>query len=378
MFSYRFLIAAILWQVAIISPVLAEKRVALVVGNSAYTQAGQLPNPVNDAADMAKALTKLGFDVILGLDLDHHPFEAKVRDFSHALNDADVGVLFYSGHGLQVGGRNYLIPVDATLGSERDLDFEAIQLDFILRQMEVGREGKTNIVFLDACRNNPLARNLAKSMGTRSPSVSAGLAEVQTGVGTFIAFSTQPGNVALDGTGKNSPFTGALAKHLQEAGRNLTAIMIGVRNDVLAETAGHQVPWDHSALTKDFFFQPVVSVGNEKSSPSGDAEAIRLRLLLLEEELKKKSDRQQTLNLVTLSQLQERVRQIDVAIRDDQQRIFDVYNKHGQEGSSSRNTVSMEIGSIQLQMARRGQERKALEEQISKLEAALGSGDASK
>src|SRR5262245_50339315 len=235
-------------------PASAEKRVALIIGNSAYQQAGTLANPVNDAKEMATALKDLGFVVLLGLDLDKRAFDIKVRDFSRALADADTGVFFYAGHGLQIAGRNYLIPIDAQLQRERDVDFEAVGLDFILKQMELEREGKTNIVFLDACRDNPLARNLARSMGTRSPSVGQGPAQVQTGVGTFIAYSTQPGNVALDGDGRNAPFTAALLDGLKEPGRNLTSVMVEVRKQVLASPGGKQVPWDHSALTGDFYF----------------------------------------------------------------------------------------------------------------------------
>src|SRR5262245_54444731 len=196
MLCCRFLIAVLLLHAIAVMPAAAEKRVALVIGNSNYARAGKLANPVHDATKMAKTLRQSGFEVILGLDLDRRAFEGKVRTFSRALTHADTAVLYYAGHGLQVAGHNYLIPADAGLKTERDLDFEAIGLDFVLKQMETGREGKTNIVFLDACRDNPLARNLARSMGTRSASVGTGLAEVQTGVGTFIAFSTQPGNVA--------------------------------------------------------------------------------------------------------------------------------------------------------------------------------------
>ncbi len=274
MVRYRVLAVVFLVQFFAVLPADAAKRVALVIGNAAYSQAGALTNPVNDAADMAKALTAFGFDVILGLDLDRRAFDEKLRAFSHALEDADTAVLFYAGHGLQVAGRNYLIPVDASLRGERDLDFEAVQLDFVLKQMEVGRDGKTNIVFLDACRDNPLASNLARSMGTRSASIGKGLAEVQTGVGTFISYSTQPGNVALDGAGRNSPFTAALSKRISERGRNLTALMIEVRKDVLKETAGRQVPWDHSALTSDFFFEaseePSEAARTERQAKLGD------------------------------------------------------------------------------------------------------------
>ena len=187
------------------------------MGNSAYVHAAVLPNPVNDAGDMAKALTEVGFEVILGLDLGKRRFDAKVRDFARALERRTWPLFFYAGHGLQASGRNYLMPVDASLQGERDLDFEAVSVDFVLKQMELEREGKTNVVFLDACRDNPLARNLARSMGTRSAAIGQGLAQVQTGVGTFIAYSTQPGNVALDGKGRNSPFTAALTKGLKRA-----------------------------------------------------------------------------------------------------------------------------------------------------------------
>ena len=210
------------------------------------------------------------------------------------------------------------------LQSERDLDFEAVCLDFVLKQMELERDGKTNIVFLDACRDNPLARNLARTMGTRSASIGQGLAQVQTGVGTFIAYSTQPGNVALDGQGRNSPFTAALAKGLREPGRNLTSVMIDVRKDVLAATGGKQVPWDHSALTGDFYFQLASAApGTLPKTAAPSPDAIQKRLRELEEELKKKSDPQQTANMVALAQARERLRQSDEANKQDQKKIFD-------------------------------------------------------
>jgi hypothetical protein len=266
MLYIRLWLAAFLLHAIAIQPAAAEKRVALVIGNSAYVNAGKLTNPANDATDAAKAFRKFGFEVILGVDLKRSAFQEKIRAFSHALAKADTALIFYAGHGLQVAGHNYLLPVDVKLSTERDIDFEAISLDFILKQMEVDRDGKTNVVFLDACRDNPLSKNLARSMGTRSASVGKGLAEVQTGVGTFIAYSTQPGNVALDGQGRNSPFTTALKKRVTEPGRNLTAIMIDVRKDVIATTAGQQVPWDHSALTSEFYFQP----GKDRSPAAGE------------------------------------------------------------------------------------------------------------
>lgn len=375
MLCHRVLIAA----VAIVLsawPATAEKRVALVVGNSAYVEAAALPNPINDASDMAAALKKVGFEVILGLDLAKAAFDAKVRDYARALEKADVAVFFYAGHGLQVGGRNYLVPVDARLQSERDLDFDAVSLDFVLRQTELDRDGKTSIVFLDACRDNPLARNLARSMGTRSTSVGQGLAQVQTGVGTFIAYSTQPGNVAVDGVGRNSPFTAALTKGVAVPDRNLTSVMIDVRKEVLAATGGKQVPWDHSALTGDFYFQ-LASAGGAlpKVFPgrSETEESMQQRLRQLEEELKKRSDPQLTAKMVSLSQAKARLQQLEDSNRQDQQRIFDTYRKAGAAADpAARNAINREVGSIQMDMARRGQEMRNLREQIGTLEGELG------
>ncbi len=218
------------------SAALAETRVALVVGNSAYQSTPVLPNPLNDARDVAAALKSVGFEVVQALDADKAKLDSALRAFADKLGRADVALFFYAGHGLQVGLQNYLLPVDAKLAGERDLEFETVKLDFVLRQMEIDRDGKTTIVILDACRDNPLARNLARSMGTRSASIGRGLAPASTGLGTFIAYSTQPGNVALDGAGRNSPFTAALVKHMGEKGRNLPATMIEVRKDVVAAT----------------------------------------------------------------------------------------------------------------------------------------------
>ncbi len=356
-------LAALLLACLLAAPAAAEKRVALIVGNSAYVNASPLANPVNDAGDMAAALKGVGFEVVLGTDLSKPGFDAKVREFARMLDKADVALFFYAGHGLQVSGRNYLLPVEAKLQIERDLDFEAVSLDFILKQMELEREGKTNIVFLDACRDNPLGRNLARSMGTRSASVGQGLAQVQTGVGTFIAFSTQPGNVALDGEGRNSPFTAALTRRIAEPDRNLTSVMIDVRKDVLSVTGGRQVPWDHSALTGEFYFHLAAAPG---TLPKPDADATQRRLRELEEQLKRQADPKKTANVVELAQARERLRQLEEANRQDQQKIFAIqYQAKGKADP-------MEIGGIQMQMARRGQEQKALREQIARLEKELG------
>jgi uncharacterized caspase-like protein len=232
----------------------AQKRVALVVGNSAYQYAPKLTNPRNDAADIAAALKKYGFQVVDGFDLDKTAFDRKVRDFAVALKGAEAGVLFYAGHGLQVAGQNYLVPIDAKAEDATALEFEMLRVEVIHRIME--QQTNTNILFLDACRDNPLARNLARSMGTRSTEIGSGLARIETGVGTLISFSTQPGNVALDGAGRNSPFAGALVKQLSTSNDDLSAILIAVRNEVMQQTQRKQVPWENSALTGRFYFNP--------------------------------------------------------------------------------------------------------------------------
>jgi len=229
----------------------AEKRVAMVIGNSAYTRAPELRNTKNDAEGVAALLARLGFDVIKAIDFTERDFGRAIGEFSEKLQKpADVAVFYYAGHGLQVDGENYLVPVDARLDREASLDFEAVRLSTIVKLMEQRR--RTNIVLLDACRDNPLARNLARNMGTRSTAIGRGFAQVETGVGTLIAYSTQPGNVALDGSGRNSPFTAALLRHSETPGIEIEALMRQVRRDVIEATNGAQVPWSHSSLTAAF------------------------------------------------------------------------------------------------------------------------------
>ncbi|NVO14755.1 MAG: caspase family protein [Rhodoplanes sp.] len=241
----------------------AQQKVALVVGNGAYRNATPLANPPNDAADVAAALRRLGFAVIEGRDLDKHALEDKIRAFGRALDGASVALFFYAGHGLQVAGRNYLVPVDAKLERPGDLSFETIDVGQVLGQMEA--EARVNLVFLDACRDNPLARTLARSLGARSASVGAGLASIQSAVGTMIAYATQPDNVALDGEGRNSPFTTALLKHLPTPGLDVAVLMRRIRSDVVASTHSRQVPWDHSSLIGDVVLVPgsAASAGTE-------------------------------------------------------------------------------------------------------------------
>jgi uncharacterized caspase-like protein len=236
------------------APAPAHRRVALVVGNGAYQFTTRLDNPRNDATDVGAALRRLGFHVIEGLDLGKADFDRKIRDFAVALRGAELGVFFYAGHGLQVAGGNYLVPTDSRLAAVSALDFEMVRLDLVHTTMQ--REAATSILFFDACRDNPLARSLARAMGTRSTEVASGLAAVESGAGSLISFSTQPGNVAVDGRGRNSPYSGALVRRLGAAEDDLSAILIAVRNDVMQETNARQVPWEHSALTRRIYLDP--------------------------------------------------------------------------------------------------------------------------
>ena len=241
----------------------AERRVALVIGNSAYHNTTPLRNPRNDATALAAVLRKLDFEVLEGIDLDDNGFRRVARDFAVKIEDADVALFFYAGHGLQVNNRNYFMPVNAALKREADLDFEAVPLDLILKQMERG--DRTNIVLLDACRNNPLVDKLSRNIRTRSLALGRGLARVETGVGTYVGFSTQPGNVALDGEGDNSPFAQALLKNIEAPGVDIETLMRQVREEVIVATNGKQLPWGNSSLVgKGFFFNPAAPVVAEK------------------------------------------------------------------------------------------------------------------
>jgi Caspase domain len=232
-----------------------QRRVALVIGNSAYRHARRLGNPRNDAVDIGAALKKHGFEVIEGFDLDKAALDAKLREFAARLRGADIGVFFYAGHGLHVAGHNYLVPVDARLMVASALELELVRLDRIHQIME--REAATNVLFFDACRDDPLSDTLARTLGTRLADSGRDLVAVRSGAGTLLSFSTQPGTLALDGKGRNSPYSGALAKQLARSHDDLAAMLIEVRNEVMRETDGRQVPWEHSALTGRFYFNAV-------------------------------------------------------------------------------------------------------------------------
>ena len=248
-------------------PAMAEKRVALVIGNGNYLKAAELKNPVNDASDMAEKLKSLGFDVVSGTNLGHKKLLETVKDFSTRIEGADVALFFYAGHAVQVDGVNYIAPIDTDIARESDLDFETISLELIRRQME--RSATTSIVLLDACRDNPLTRRLG--LRTRSTASSKGLARLEPAAeGTFIAFATQPDNVALDGKGRNSPFTSALLKNIDREGVEISAMMTDVRRDVYETTDQQQLPWTNSSLLGLFYFNPQKEVAAKEPAPASD------------------------------------------------------------------------------------------------------------
>jgi uncharacterized caspase-like protein len=223
-----------------------ERRVALVVGNGAYAETAALPNPPNDARAVAATLRDLGFEVLEATDLDHAGMQAALGGFADRLQGAAVGLFFYAGHGLQVAGENYLVPVDARLGREAQVRLQTLPLQTVLDTMEA--EVPTRLVLLDACRDNPLAKVLKRSIGaSRSTAVGEGLAEVRAAAGTLIAYATAPGQVALDGEGEHSPFTAALLEHIDTPGLEVRQVLGRVRGAVLDVTGDRQVPWDSSS-----------------------------------------------------------------------------------------------------------------------------------
>ncbi len=246
------LLAALLaGLIAMAAPAAAEPRLALIIGNGKYgKEIGSLINPPNDAELMAERLNRLGFKVTKLVNGDQKAMKRAISNFGQALQSAGpdaVGLFFYAGHGIQVDGANYLIPVGAAIKAEADVDLEAVSAEAVLKQMEYAG-ARVNIVILDACRNNPLPRSMR--------SADRGLARMDAPTGSFIAYSTSPGNVAEDGAGRNSPYTRALAEELDKPGIAIEEAFRNVRVKVMADTSKQQVPWESSSLTGAFFFQP--------------------------------------------------------------------------------------------------------------------------
>jgi uncharacterized caspase-like protein len=230
-------------------PAFADKRVALVMGNSAYQNVNRLANPINDSEAMSAMLKKAGFDVVeLKRDLNVSEMRRALRDFSDTVRDADVVIVYFAGHGIEIDGVNYVIPVDAVL--ERDIDAfdEAIPLDRILTVIEPAKQ--LRLVILDACRDNPFNKTMKRSIGSRA--IGRGLAKIEPETpNTLIAFAAKAGSTASDGDGKNSPFTAALVKYLPRPGLDLRRAFGYARDDVLKATNNKQEPFIYGSLGGD-------------------------------------------------------------------------------------------------------------------------------
>jgi Caspase domain/Putative peptidoglycan binding domain len=251
----------------------AERRVAFVVGNGAYKNVAQLPNPPVDAKAMAGVLRNVGFDVVEGTNLTRDKMTERLLEFGKKAQGADVAVFFYAGHGIAISGTNYLLPIDADIKSEMDVKLgAAINIDLTLDQT-MG-DAKVKLVFLDACRDNPFAAKIKSNSATRSVSVQTGLAEMKSGEGTLIAFATGPGQTALDGQeGTNSPFTRALIAHITTPGVEIQQAMTEVRAQVNEETNKGQLPWGHTNLIGAVYLNPAAAPAPSAAGPSSSAPA---------------------------------------------------------------------------------------------------------
>lgn len=243
---------------ALPAPVALGKRVALVIGNGAYAHVKALPNPPNDARAVAKSLRDIGFTVSEGVDLDRAEMQRMTRDFLREAARAQVALVYYAGHGVQIEGRNYLIPIDVALKPGADMTEAMIDMDTIMAGLD--DQVRTNILIFDACRNNPMARQAASAGAHRGIEDASGLAAPTSlgagatlGAGTLIAFATAPGQVALDGEGANSPFSAALSRHLGTPGLEVQQMLTRVRAEVVATTKNKQVPWSNSSLLGEVY-----------------------------------------------------------------------------------------------------------------------------
>lgn len=247
-----------------------ERRVALIVGVGAYRNVPALANPPNDARDLGAVLDRLGFETETLVDPDRLALEAGVRRLGQRARGADAAFFFFAGHGLEASGRNWLLPAPAEIRSDRDLRFEALDVDSVLEQLDGA--ARLSILVLDACRDNPFRKRLQAS-GRGAPAAS-GLGQASATVGTLLAFATAPGTVADDGRGRNSPFTTALLKRIETPGLEIRQLMAEVRREVREATQGRQVPWENSALEGSFYFRAAAaSAPAPAAAPSAAAQA---------------------------------------------------------------------------------------------------------
>ena len=251
------------------APAPAEKRVALVIGNSAYRNVPALSNPTNDAADVAATFERLGFAVRRITDGTYEDMRRGLLEFGRQVRGADIVVVFYAGHGIEVGGENWLIPIDAELRSDIDVDHEAMGLRSVLPAVESAN--KLGLVILDACRNNPFAAKMQRTIRTRA--VSRGLASVEPTGNVLVAYSARDGTTAADGDGRNSPFTTSLLKHIETPGLEINFLFRNIRDDVIQSTKREQQPFVYGSLSKEAIYlkaAPPIVVAPPPPGPGPD------------------------------------------------------------------------------------------------------------
>jgi len=280
---------------------LAETKIALVIGNAAYA-AAPLRNPVNDANAMASRLRAMGFEVALKTNVAQRDMTRAVSQFGQAIKPGSVALFYYAGHGMQVRGRNFLVPVDADIQSEASARSESVDLDLILEQLGPAR---LSMVILDACRNNPFEGKFRTARGS-------GLAQVDAPKGTLLAYATAPGKVASDGDGANGLYTAELLKAMQIPGAKVEDVFKAVRVNVIKATAGEQIPWESSSLTGDYYFSPAPArAEGDKAKREADATQAQMQAKLDAERQAREKDAQAL--KAEMEKLREEVRRLSVA-----------------------------------------------------------------
>ena len=253
--SRKALLAAAAVVLMLCPAAAASRRVALIIGNADYLSLPRLKNSVNDATKVRDTLRDAGFETFYGVNLTHLQIEELLRKFFRDVDKADVATIYYSGHGVQVAGDNFIVPVDAKLATPYDIEQQTFKVGDIFNYLT--QHSRAQVIFLDACRNNPFRTDRFWIGDTlKATDVKAGLARVNYGVGSLIAFSTEPGAVAYDGTGALSPYTTALVRHITAPNEEIRRALTLVRREVISATDGLQVPWENSALTDDLYLMP--------------------------------------------------------------------------------------------------------------------------
>lgn len=314
-------LAAVLCACA--SPAFADTRVALLIGNAQYTNGNRLNNPISDTLLMESALRSAGFStVVVRPNLGYAAMLTELRAFAAQARAADVALVYFAGHGMEVGGKNYLLPVDAVLAHETDVNFQAVSLDVVLQTVKAPR---LTLVVLDACRNNPFAARMTRAAGSRSGSV--GLAPVEPDGDTLVVYAAKDGSTAADGADGNSPFARALARRLTSPGVEIGLALRQVRDDVLQATARRQQPFTYGSLgSQEFYFVPaaaptVLATAGSLAGLSSDVRAAAESARVAEQQARTKAAEARL--------LQTRVQQVAAQARDAARRAERKEGGHG-------------------------------------------------